>query len=143
MLKEFFAVTMTSVYRVRDDGEGRGSAEKIALKSTSAFPVGHVLTGGHMIAVCKWLMPYRPDDGDERRVENIEPSYWGENTSYIVALFLSRKLAMECFETRGELKACDSRWLGETMDVIESIGTEHPVFEFCRNPHLTMLKVTH
>ena len=147
MLNGFFVVTTTSVYQVRDkDKHGYPSAEKIALKGESSFSVGHKLEGGTMIAICKNLVTYFPEKyswispmtGYERRIENVNTGYWGDHTSSIVALFITREAALNCF-ANDDLQPCDSRWLEETKRVIDEIGDKHPAFEVCHWNNMALL----
>ncbi len=103
MIHEFYAVTQTSIYKVSDQREdGYPEIVKIALKGKSKMPVGHKLSGGPMVAICKFLILYIPEGGGitsfERRIENVNTRYWGGNTSFIVALFKDEEGARKCFE---------------------------------------------
>lgn len=140
----FYAVTMTSVYFVRDHGnEGFNPvAKKIALRGESEFQVGAILGGGTMIAITKQLQAYVPEGGGltsfERKIECVNTQYWGECSSYIVALFTTKKNAMACF-AHTDLQPCDPRWIEETRRVIKKIGDNHPSFEVCRWEDLALL----
>lgn len=142
MLHEFYAVTITSVYLVKDKGDdGFPSAEKIALRGKSSFPVGYKLQGGIMIAICKGLQMYIPEGcglttpmfKSERRIEGVTKRWWGERSSPIVALFKDRDEALKCSEC-GDLQPCDSRWLEQTKAVLNEIGNDHPAFYIATMP---------
>lgn len=147
MIYEFFAVTLTSVYHVKDKG---GSiypvAVKIALKGSSEFPVGHELNGGTMIAICKGLIAYIPEGGGvtsqymvkERRIEAVNTFYWGDGTSPIVALFGDEVSAQACFGN-DDLKPCDPRWIESTKTILAEIGDNHPAFEVCHWQEMALL----
>jgi hypothetical protein len=117
-------------------------ARKIALKGESAIPVGGELENGTMIAITKQLQAYIPEGGGmtsfQRRIEDVNTRYWGGNSSNIIALFTTKKKAMDCFAQEG-LKPCDSRWIEETKKVIEKIGENHPAFEVCKWSSLSLL----
>jgi len=142
MIHEFFAVTMTSVYHVKESRGTSPSVVKVALKGKSSFPVGRRLRGGYMVAICKWLMVYVPEGGGifsfERKVESVNTRWWGEQTSNIVGLFKDLEMAKRCFGSR-KLKPCDPRWLASTRQVIDAIGKKHPAFEVCDYPDLRLL----
>ena len=116
---EFYAVTVTSVYRVTDktDELGVPIVEKIALNSNSRVAIGERLRGGTRVCVSP--------DGIILYNENNEnhPSPNGGRTSPIIALFLDRERAMECLES----EKSDSRWEEETKKVLNRIK-DNPVF---------------
>lgn len=145
MLKEFFAVTLTSIYHVKDsDGQyGHPSATKIALKSESKFPVGVKLKDGSMLAICQWLQMYIPEGGGitsfQRRIESVNTRYWGSGTSPIVGLFLKLEDAQNCFREKN-LQPFDPRWQEKTIEVLKAIGHDHPSFEICTFPSLRLVE---
>ena len=135
LLKEFYAVTATSVYHVEyDERKVQARATKIVLKGESRVKFRKVLSGP-MLAIIKWLQFYIPEGGGyssyERRVEKVNVRYWLGNTSNIVALFFNEEEARSCLLNNKNLLSCDPRWLDSTKKVIETIGHEHPVFEVC------------
>jgi hypothetical protein len=143
-LDVFFAVTATSVYEVKsDDGKGFPIAKKIALRGESRVSIGKFFRGRKMIGICKNLIFYNPERYSfsdrkfifERKVENL--SEWKGNTSFITALFKTKKEAMACFENT-DLKPCDPRWVKQTMEVINAIGEDHLAFEVCRHERLAL-----
>ncbi len=135
-LKEFYAVTATSVYHVEYDKSKiiQALATKIALRGKSKVKLGKVLSGP-MLAIAKWLQFYIPEGGGltsyERKVERVNTRYWLGNTSFVVALFFNEVEARDCLLVYDNLLPCDPRWLDSTKKVIEAIGREHPVFEVC------------
>lgn len=141
-LREFFAVTMTSVYQVTARGEnGRPCAEKIALRGESKFPVGAKMEDP-MLAVAVFLQFYIPEGGGitsfERRLEMVNTRYWTAGTSRIVALFLDEEKALAC-NGQPDLVPCDPRWLGETKEVLKAIGEENPTISICHNRELALI----
>lgn len=145
MVKEFFAVTMTSVYHVAMEDESTAVATKIALKSKSEFPVGRSLSNGNMIAIGQRLLAYIPEGGGltsqvvgyERNPEMINTYYHGDTTSRVVALFKTGQEAFGCF-SQNDLQPYDERWLESTRAVLGEIGDEHPVFYICRSGSLAL-----
>jgi hypothetical protein len=146
MLERFFAVTANeharSLYQVDHDN---GSdfhfprAEKIALRGRSYYGVGEVLVApliviGDVLYFCcsEELRPH--DDPD--------PSFEGRrlvsHTSPIVALFLDKDQALECFEDPCRL-ALNPFWIMRTGDVIEKIGSSHPKFKMARSKGSVLL----
>lgn len=119
MLREFLAVTMTSVYHVRDGMNESGSfsptATKIAVRGESKIPVGQKLElkGGNLIAICDQLVFCRRDE--KGRVHFSEKH--GCHSSLIVALFTDPRRARECF-AHHDLSPCDARWENETLSVL-------------------------
>ena len=143
VLKKFYAVTATSVYRVEyDEKKVQAQATKIALNSESGIKLGKVLSGP-MLAVAKWLQFYIPEGGGltsyERKIEKVNTNYWFGKTSNIVALFFNEVEARDCLLIYDNLSPCDSRWLDSTKKVIEAIGHEHPVFEVCEFEDLKLM----
>ena len=145
MRNEFFAVTGTSVYHAaHEEGKALPRVEKIALKGESVFPVGYVLDGGTMLAICKDLIMYVPEGGGlmnttfERRIEYVNTRFWGDKTSSIIALFKTKEEALRCFDEKDTVP-CDPRWLKETTEVLSEIGNNHPRFEICHYPALALI----
>lgn len=143
MLKEFFAVTLTSVYHVK---AGMPSAEKILGNGLpSNVPLGGQLNGGTMIAICSFLVIYYPERIDprssdiifERRVEYVHPTRFGGHTSNLVALFKTREEAFSCFAFK-HLCVCDPRFAHHTLAVCEAIGDDHPDFYVCKEPGICL-----
>jgi hypothetical protein len=125
MIRKFFAVTETSVYRVDDGGSGRPSATKVALKGKSGLPVGYVLRGARIII------------GNCLDIESPEEGHGGHASS-IVALFKDEKEALRCLESEN-LKPCDSRWMKQTREVLDEVGDNHPAFEVCHIPGFSLI----
>jgi hypothetical protein len=145
MLHQFYAVTLTSIYFVKDrrsKDDPCPFARKVALKGESSIPIGEELANGTMIAITKQLQAYIPEGGGmtsfQRRIEDVNTRYWGGNSSNIVALFTNRKKAAKCF-LQDDLQSCDPRWIEETKKVIEKIGEGHPAFEVCKWHDLTLI----
>jgi hypothetical protein len=129
-LKEFFAVTTTSLYRVVAFGKDNYPyAEKLALHGNSKVLVGSILKGDPMLAVAKNLQFFYPHR-NARDVAFVNNAYWGAGTSLIVALFLNEKEARDCFEG-SNLLPCDERWIKQTKEVLEKIGDNHPNLSVC------------
>lgn len=135
-IKEFFAVTQTSVYKVQDGGkDGRPSVVKIALHGDSVTPVGCELENTDMVSVGKMIIGYTPEKygltnpltGHERNISKVNTSFWGGHTSLVVAVFQNEAEAMKC-SAESDLKPCDPRWIEQTRQVLEAIGDAHPVF---------------
>lgn len=146
LIDEFFAVTLTSIYRVRTAGDFQASAVKIALDGDSIFPLGEDICQGGMVAIGQNLQGYAPRrfrlghavSNPERRLELVGPDDWMSYSSYIVTLFLTEAEATECFRSV-DRKPLDPRWIGSTKRVIEVIGDEHPSFYVPRRPNLALL----
>lgn len=136
---------MTSIYFVKDRRSKEDPcpfARKVALRGESELSVGTELANGTMIAITKQLQAYIPEGGGmtsfQRKIEMVNTRWWGGHSSYIVALFATRKKAMDCF-AYSDLQPCDSRWIEETKKVIKRIGEDHPSFEVCRWGDLALL----
>ena len=146
-IRQFYAVTMTSVYHVQAISRFVASAVKIALHGSSEIPVRVDLCRGGMIAICGHLQAYVPLSGDvtdktcsyERRLESVTPLYWRTSTSEIVGLFRSLEEALACFQA-SMLQPCDPRWLDITRQVLVDIGDEHPSFYVSHHPKLGLLE---
>ncbi len=140
-LKEFFAVTMTSIYHVKDDVDGAPEVKKIALRGESIRAVGSIVSGPNggrgltMVSVGKHIVVFIPEGHSwlsarstfVTQLENVNTMWWGGNTSEVVALFLKETDAMECFNA-SELKPRDARWQKNTLETLRAIGREHPRF---------------
>lgn len=143
-LKEFFAMTSTSVYHVEyDEKKIQAKATKIALKSESKIKVGEALSGP-MLSIARWLQFYIPEGGGyfgsyQRKIEMVNTRYWLGNTSSIISLFFSEEEAKSCLLSSDDLTPCDPRWLDSTKKVIDAIGREHPVFEVCEHGDLRLI----
>lgn len=135
-IEEFFAVTQTSVYKIQAKGkDGCPLVVKIALHGDSVIPVGHELKNTDMVSVGKNIIGYIPEKygltnpltGSERNISKVNISFWGGQTSLVIALFENETDAMECF-AESDLKPCDPRWIEQTQQVLEAIGDAHSVF---------------
>jgi hypothetical protein len=132
---EFFAITTTSVYSVKDQKDEKGIpiVEKIALKGESKISVGQRLNGGSYVGITpEGIILYDEDHPRNigrlrQKPEEVNIAFYGGRTSPIVALFLSKDKSMVCFNSEG-LKPSDSRWEKETKEVLRSIGDNNPVF---------------
>ncbi len=126
MIKEFYAVTTTSVYHVVGQPL---TVTKIALSGESMFPVGHQMIEGQMLAVGTQLIKFIPEGGGystfRRDIINVNTRYWRDSSSPITALFLTKKKAMACFAV-SDRKTLDSRWKEDTLKVLRAIGEDHP-----------------
>ena len=140
-LKEFFAVTETSVYRVTMEDSLPAVATKISLRGSSRVAVGEKFSGP-MLAICNQLITYIPEGGGltsfQRNIESVNTRWWTGNSSPIVALFKDEKSALEC-SSQKDLKPCDERCLKETIEVLRAIGESHPAFSICSYPGLRLL----
>lgn len=138
MLRVFYAVTLTSVYKVkyrRNSTDPSPVATKIALKDESSISIGSELENGTMIAITHQLQAYIPEGGGitsfQRKIEDVNTYYWGGHSSAIVALFTNKIEALKCLKQK-DFKPCDPRWVNETKKVIEKIGDSHPSFYICK-----------
>jgi len=142
-LREFYAVTNTSVYLVSEerDPDGTPTVEKIALRSDSSIPVGGRLKYGHLVAVTprgvflyhEDFSPYSGPRDRPQRPEEVNTRYWGGSTSPVVGLFLNRPDAVGCLAW-GSRQMHDPVWWSHTMMVVKAIGDDHPVFILSRHP---------
>lgn len=132
MLKEFFAVTETSVYHVVSEPL---TATKIALSGESRAGMGYQMKGGEMLSVGLMLIRFIPEGGGystfQRDLGNVNTRYWGDNSSKIVALFLDREQALDCLKMADRLPY-DRRWAAETKEVLAAIGGNHPTISIYR-----------
>ena len=134
VLHEFFAVTITSVYRVTDQKEEHDwpIVEKIELKGQSKIPVGGRLLNGHFIGITPDRIFLYDEDhprSDGKRLDplRVNTAFWGGGTSPIVALFLNKEEAISCLKA-DNLRQCDARWRKQTGETLKVIGKEHPTF---------------
>lgn len=146
-LESFWAVTKTSVYRVGIDEHKQGVVRKVAILpgKKSAAPVGYTLEGGAMIAVGKIIFPFIPDAHGmvspvstmERDPLMVNISYWGQETSGVVALFTNEASAMECGE-KADLKHSDPRWREQSEEVLRLVGGDHLCFIVMKDPRFAL-----
>lgn len=131
-ITEFFAVTTTSLYRVKwYEHAGQVQIIKTGLAGNSDIPIGAVLPGGYFVGIAK---SYITQYGTSERIppELVDQSEWGGVTSPIVGLFLSDSEARECLRS-GELTVLNPFWRTQTEKTIRAIGPDHPVFVFSKN----------
>jgi hypothetical protein len=136
LLHEFYAVTQTSVYLVTDK-KGKNFVplvKKIALKGESKIPVGGRLKEGSLVGITRHGIVLYDDDRSPfskrkgwKDPEEVNIAFHGGKTSPLVALFLNRKNAFDCFNSKS-LQTCDCRWQRQTKQALEVIGKDHPVF---------------
>ncbi len=148
-LQEFFAVTETSVYCVRSEGQdgALASAVKLAIRGDSNLPLdSELVKGGEMLAITKVLQAFvpekhgmlHPNTGFQKNISLVNISYWGGHTSDIIALFKTEEEALACFNS-SELQPCDDRWINSTKLVLKAIGNEHPSFSVCSYKNLALI----
>jgi len=138
-LREFFAVTWTSLYRVacnENPGESTPIVEKMALRNNSNLPVGKRLRNGRFVGVrrdciCLYEDEQASDSRRPRPPEELSTYFYGGHTTPIVALFLRRRDAERCLRT-GSTICLDPRWKKQTLAVVRAIGDDHPVFILSR-----------
>jgi hypothetical protein len=147
MLKEFFAVTRTSVYHVQDHAQHGVSAVKVALRGGSDIPVKTDIARGGMIAICHNLQAFVPERHGKSHVQGYlkgppkkdRTGAWDFHTSGIVALFFDKEAATTCLEI-GDGGLCDARWLKSTKAVLAAIGEGHPSFYVSHDPDMDLLR---
>jgi hypothetical protein len=133
MINEFYAVTLTSVYRVYVDEGQLPQAQKIALRggAESKYQVGdHLPSNGPLLAVSHDIEFFRPRRSGERNPNLLNDIYRGAHTSPIAALFLSKEEAIKCLAAEA-LVPRDARFASQTNAVLNAIGKNHPVFCVC------------
>lgn len=144
MIHEFFVVTINSVYHATDtlDTDGRPTVIKIDGRDQTKRVNGTRLTGGELVGILRsGLMLYQEELSHhgrrKQRPELVMNAYWGDRTSAIVALFLTRQAAQTCWRTVAPA-AIDQRlaleWQMQTRVVLNNIGDEHPAFVIAKDP---------
>lgn len=133
--KVFFAVTMTSVYRVVLCGTKKSPyMVKIAYRGgESSVKIRERIDNGAMVSIGKRLIMFFPDGHSflssqtsyERDIAKVNTQWWRGGTSNIVALFSKKRDAFECNVAKN-LVFCDPRWKDNTIAVLRAIGDEHP-----------------
>lgn len=124
---DLFAVTITSIYLVKDQRDEKGNpvVEKIALKGESEISVGERLTGGRTVGITpEGIVLY--DGRPHQKPEQVNIAHYGGKTSPIVALFLNEDEAITCFNSE-ELKPSDPMWEEKTKEALDSIGNNNSV----------------
>lgn len=139
-LKEFWAVTKTSLYHVKAPPTAPPIATKLASKGSSKVGVRKTIGNG-MLAICQSLQWYVPEGGGlgtyEPNIAKVNTLYWGASTSPIVALFATLETAQACFE-KNDLEPGDPRFWESTQEVLDLIGEEHPTVSICHLSHLKL-----
>lgn len=143
MLNHFFAVTMTSIYEVKDrQGNLSPFVKKIVNSGKSTIPVGVTIEGGTMLSIGLQLIVFIPEGGGitsfQRQAGQVNTRFWGGLTSFVVALFLNENEARACLGS-DDIESCDPRWIEKTKEVIDKIGEEHPVFSICHSPGMELI----
>lgn len=138
ILEEFYAVTETSVYRIRRTDEG-AEAIKIARNAPSQLDVGEKF-GDDFIGFCEGRICaysiFGPALKYEKRImtnactvlrpESFSATFNGW-TSGLVALFLEEGTVLECHDAENK-EIMDTRWIDETISVFRAIGDNDDVF---------------
>jgi hypothetical protein len=137
-LEVFYAVTQTSLYRIRCEIDSEGipqgepEVKKIAQSKESGIKVGDCLAKGRFVGVLKiCICRYNDRRAEEHNkptnAESIQLTYWGGQTSAVAGLFLKREDALDCLKVVSR-QPVDPRWKRETLETIAAIGDDHPVF---------------
>ncbi len=133
VLKEFYGVTKAgSVYLAKigrsEENELVPKLFKIA-KSGQMFEKPEFDFFAPMLAIAKDFILFVPEGcgttSYQREVMMVNRFYWSYQTNNIVALFLAHSDAVAC-SASSDLKPCDSRWLGSTIEVLKAVGDKHP-----------------
>jgi len=141
MLDTFFAVTLTSLYRVTVEG-GKPCVEKVALHGESKIGVGEKLIPEPMLSIGTQLWMFNPQGpaGEfQREFGCVEARQCGPHTSMIIGLFKEEEVARYCFEQRS-FHLADPRWFLETREVLDEIGDDHPVFSISHHPEFRLIQ---
>jgi len=145
ILNEFFAVTLTSVYKAVIYGENVVPyLLKISARRESKMLVGAKIDNGTMISVGCYLVLFIPEGSGgantsyEREIGKVNTRYWGGGTSSIVALFLDEMAAVAC-DKAGNLVPCDPRWKDQTIAVLRAVGENHPYCSISGSPGLILM----
>ncbi len=145
-LKEFFAVTMTSLYHIQDDVGGYPEVKKIALKEDSRIGLGVTLKNGTMVSVGNQIIVFIPEGHGwmspmtsfVTELPNVNTQWWGGRTSLVVALFLKKTDAKQCYDSTN-FRPCDPRWRESTLETLRAIGKDHSHFSITRYPSLRLI----
>ena len=145
MLNRFYAVTQSSIYEVKDSDEGLSpSIKKIVSKGESVIKVGERLSccSAELVSIGKQIIAFIPEGGGyssyQRQIGLVNTRYWGAQTSAVVALFLTKKEAENCWKT-DNLKTCDDRWIEQTKAILTGIGEDHPLFTISHTKGLALI----
>jgi hypothetical protein len=135
-VNKFYAVTLTSIYRVTWKKGYRPEAKKIELYRESYRSVGTNLDEGEFLGISPiQLVTYNNinnrDDGPNPRVppESVAKMDWRCWTSTLIALFLRKREAQKCARKKSWTNL-DRRWIKQTRETARAIGPNHPVFVF-------------
>ncbi len=149
-LDRFYAVTRgplsRSIYLAEATANGP-VVTKIFLEGDDSPRVGTKLGNGTMLSIGRQLWMYIPEGHSPvsssaslvRELGEVNTHYWGGHTSAVVALFKTEEEAVQCVKKAG-LWMPDPAWMKETLEVLDLIGTDHPVFTITRHPDLALIK---
>jgi hypothetical protein len=126
-IKEFFVVTLTSVYRASSE-EGAPFAEKILRFNTSAVPVGHKIKNGTMVGITEYGLVLYITDKHRNPPCKVDIERRGGRTSPIVAIFLNKDEALKCSK-KPHLLHWDFSWDKETKEALQAIKEN---CDFCK-----------
>lgn len=137
MIREFFVVTDSAVYRASDKVKGKGPiVEKIALRGQLDIPPdksenGELVvpeTGMISFKYKDYHLFSKPSPFEPRRFDYRKP-FDHDTLPYalIVALFIDKDSALNCLR-QGRLEIDDDRWIEESHTVLKEIGDRHSVF---------------
>jgi hypothetical protein len=144
LIREFFAVTRTSIYQVSRDEADAVTVKKIKLHDGkhSAAPVGISLKRDAFLAVThgRGLFFYHDGGVDVQSAkppghgplaEEVNPNFWQNGTSSVIALFLKEEDANRCLAS-GVMNIRDVQWRNCTEAVLRAINGD-PIIRASRS----------
>lgn len=144
LLREFFIVTMTSLYFVTLDEKDIPYATKLGERKDvkNPIPLNHTLNQrdkASLMSIGRKAVFFVPEGGGlsclENNIEYVNTRHWKNQTGEIVGLFLREEDAQDCL-TMFNPKGYDTMWITQTRETLEAIGDDHPVFKICRGSML-------
>lgn len=144
-LQRFFAVTINSLYEVKIGEAGRPAVTKIGTRvevQNPPVPVGKTQSGSYVLVSWRGIIRFEAEGVDVIRKSEVNPpddvirNLSSCATQKIAGLFLNEEAARSCLSlSHREAEECDPRWEQETKEVLEAIGSNHPVFIIPRMPY--------
>lgn len=139
-MKKFYAVTTNNlVYKISIKKNGQPLLEKIANHSgNSKYDAEEKFSDGNAVAIGRHIFLYRTRAG-RGNFESIASRNWGGYTPIVVALFKTKKEAINC-SCKPCLEEFDSRFAEETKKVLVEIGENHPVFHVITHHGMALVR---
>lgn len=140
MIEKFYGITLShdssskSLYEVRLENN-EVVLQKVALEGESSIAVGGTLDLGNHLGIMYEGGMQRYDGWGGHRVDTVNTRYWGGGTTGLVALFIDKEKALNCFRS-SDLTRWDKRFIDDSVETMAAIErAEHQKIRLDSNLH--------